>query len=174
MSKRGLAELAGHEGICLEWYYDSVGVPTIGVGYTKGDGKDPREMSPLKGIEEALSLFKVTLKKYEAAINKALRVEVSQTQFDALVSICYNIGVGGASKSTFMKWINEKRSNIAIGDAILMWRKPAEILGRRKKEVLLFIKGAYSNNGLVNVFPVNSNHKPSYNKGKIINIGDLL
>lgn len=173
-SLKGLAELAGHEGVCLEWYYDSVGVPTIGVGYTKGDGLGPQQISPLKSVQEALELFKQTLVKYENAVNKALKVEISQEQFDALVSICYNIGVGGLSKSTFMKRINTKMSNASISEAILMWNKPSEIMGRRKKEALLFTKGVYSNRGKVNVFPVSTTHKPIYNKGKIIDVGELL
>lgn len=173
-SIEGKIELLGHEGICLKPYLDSVNVWTIGGGATKSEipglNGSHRELT----IKEVLDLFDVSLVKYENAVNKALKVEITQKQFDALVSICYNIGTGGLVKSTFMKLINSKATNQAISNAILMWRKPIEILGRRKKEAKLYTEGVYSNGGKCLVFPVNSNHRPVYSKGKVVNIGELL
>lgn len=173
-SLKGLVELAGHEGVCLNPYLDSVGVWTIGIGATKSEIVGLDASHPDITIEQAIDLFKHSIVKYENAINKALKVEVTQTQFDALVSICYNIGCAGAANSTFMKLINAKAPLQLIANAILMWKKPPEILGRRKKEALLFTEGIYSNKGKALVFPVNSKYKPVYSKGKTVDIGALL
>ena len=173
-SVKGLVELAGHEGICLSPYLDSVGVWTIGIGATRSEIPGLNGSHQDINISQAIDLFKKSIVKYEDAINKALKVEISQTQFDALSSICYNIGTGGLTKSTFMKRINAKMSNNAISEAIMMWTTPPEITSRRKKEALLYTKGIYSNGGKALVFPVSSNHKPVYGKGKTVNIEELL
>ena len=60
-------------------------------------------------------------------------VAVSQNAFDALVSICYNIGPGAFAGSTFLKRINVGDTAGAY-DAILMWKKPAAIITRRQAE----------------------------------------
>lgn len=105
-SIKGLVELAGHEGICLSPYLDSVGVWTIGVGATKSEIPGLNSSHPDITISQAFDLFKKSIVKYEDAVNKALHVPVLQPQFDALVSICYNIGTGGLKGSTFVKRIN--------------------------------------------------------------------
>ncbi len=110
ISKKGIAELWGHEGVCLRPYLDSVGVWTIAFGATASEGINIAAMDKKEYIsmEYALELFNKGIVKYVNAVNKALKVDVTQEQFDALVSVCYNIGVGGLSKSTFIKRINAK------------------------------------------------------------------
>lgn len=109
MSLEGQIELIGHEGLALSKYLDSVGVWTIGVGATRTEIADLADwpLDKKLTVDEALELFDKSLVRYENAVNKALRVPVSQTQFDALVSICYNIGTGGLTGSTFMRRINQ-------------------------------------------------------------------
>lgn len=174
-SLEGLIALAALEGVALSRYYDSVGVSTIGIGATKSEIPDLAEWPLSKKItlEEAFDLLDKSIVRYENAINKALKVPVTQFQFDALVSICYNIGTGGASGSTFMRRINAKESTQRIVDAIMMWDKPKEIIGRRRKEANLFAKGDYGA-GKVNVFPVNSKGKPVYSQGKIVDAKKYL
>jgi len=174
MSKKGLIELAGHEGVCLSPYLDSVGVWTIGIGATRTEIPNLNGSHKDITMEEALELYKKSIVRYSNAINKALKANVSQEQFDALVSICYNIGTGGASNSTFMRRINDGHSLVSIGAAIKMWNKPKEIKPRRAKEALLFETGKYSNGGRVNVFPVNSSHKPVYSRGYSVDLNKLL
>jgi lysozyme len=174
-SLKGLVEISSHEGLCLTKYLDSVGVQTIGVGATVSEVPDIKQWRWDKKltIPEVFDLFKKSIVKYENAINKALKVPVEQHQFDALVSICYNIGTSGASNSTFMKRINAGDTNKRIADAILMWNKPPEIMGRRKKEAKLYTTGEYGD-GKVLVFPVSSTHKPQYAKGYSINALEYL
>lgn len=108
LSEEGKIFLVGLEGICLNLYLDSVNVRTIAIGATRSEIPNISDLPWTYTItmKEAFELLDKSLGKYVNAINKALKVEVKQHQFDSLISICYNIGTGGASGSTFMKRIN--------------------------------------------------------------------
>ncbi|HZP77520.1 MAG TPA: lysozyme [Pseudolabrys sp.] len=125
------------EGVRLKAYRDSVGVLTIGVGHTSSAG--PPEVTPGLTITQAEcdEIFALDLVKYETAVNSAVKVPLSQNQFDACVSLCYNIGPSGFSRSTVAKRINSV-DMAGAADAFLMWSKPPEILGRRRGEVAQF------------------------------------
>ncbi len=174
ISNNGIAELFGHEGLCLSPYLDSVGVVTIGFGATKSEIPGLSLSHPDITIKEAVELFRIGIKKYENAINKALHVDVTQEQFDALISICYNIGCSGAANSTFVKRINAGDTLQHIKQAIMMWCKPKEITARRAKEALLYTDGKYSNGGKCLVFPTNGAGRTLYAKGKSVDVIDLM
>jgi lysozyme len=157
ISTKGLIEIMGHEGVCLSPYLDSVGVWTIGVGITEYDGVSPKNMGPLT-IDQAIDLFKYRVRSYVQAVQK-LNLGLTQTQFDALVSFCYNVGEGNLRK------LVRNRSIEQIGDALMLYNIPAEIVPRRAKEQKLFKTGVYSGNGKVIVFPVSAKHKPIYKDG---------
>ncbi len=148
-SLRGIVELISSEGICPRIYYDSVGVKTLGVGCTVSELPNIAKMSMTEyhSIPELVAMFKKALKKYENAVNGALKVSVTQPQFDALVNITFNIGNGGMKGSTFMRRINAKDSLSNIHVAIMMWDKPKEIIKRRKREADLYVTGKYTSNG---------------------------
>jgi hypothetical protein len=78
------------------------------------------------------------LVKFEATVNRAVTVPLTQGQFDALVSLCFNIGQGGFAKSTVVKRLNAGNYRGAA-DAFLMWNKPPEIMGRRRGERQQFL-----------------------------------
>ncbi len=170
-SKKGLIELAGHEGIALSKYYDSVGIPTVGIGATSTEIPD-LALWPLTRkitLEEAFTLFKSSIRRYEKAINQAIPNPIPQHQFDALVSWCYNVGTGWAKKATVIRLINQgERKRGALYAALMQFNKPPEIKGRRKKEAILLSTGNYSNNGIVTVFPVSTKGTPLYGRGKNI------
>lgn len=158
LSSKGMIEIMSHEGICLEPYLDSVGVWTIGVGQTKSDDINPQTMGKIT-LQQAIDLFKRKIKQYTDAVD-ALRLDnLTQYQYDALASLCYNFGPGNLRK------LCTGRSIAQIGEAIMLYTKPPEITERRRKEQKLFKYGIYSNtNGKVLVFPV-VNHHPSYRNG---------
>lgn len=158
LSTRGMIEIISHEGVCLEPYLDSVGVWTIGAGQTKSDGFDPKG-HPKLTLQECFDLFKKKIKQYTDAVD-ALDLPLTQTQYDALASFCYNTGPGN-----LRKLCGKGRSINQIGDAIMLYTIPKEITARRQKEQNLFKKGVYSNtDGKVLVFPV-VNSKPRYAQG---------
>lgn len=187
-SNEGKVEIIGHEGIALSKYKDSVGVWTIAGGATKTEIPDIASWPLSKTItmQEAFELFGRSIVKYENAINKALTRPILQTQFDALVSWCYNVGVGYTQPvydkkgnmtrdvATVIKLLNKGASGVDLYKALMMYRKPPEILGRRTKEANLLAYGRYSNDGKAMLFPVSSTGYPIYKRGTTINVWQYI
>jgi len=140
-SKAGLKTLEAREGVRLKAYKDSVGIWTIGVGHTSMAG--PPVVTPKLTITSAEcdEIFARDIAKYEATVNSAVKVQISQTEFDALVSLCFNIGQGGFARSTVVKRLNTG-DRAGAAKAFLMWNKPKEIIGRRTGEMRQFLSGA--------------------------------
>lgn len=97
------------EGVKLEAYADPAhgwAVPTIGIGHTSAAG--PPEV--YKGMkitaQEAKDMLIRDLRKYEAAVDKAVKVQLNPNQRGALVSFTYNLGEGNLNKSTLLKKVN--------------------------------------------------------------------
>jgi lysozyme len=157
ISTKGLIEIMSLEGVCLDPYLDSVGVWTIGVGITKYDGKDPRSFGRLT-IEQAIAMFQTRIKAYADSVRKT-GLQLSQVEFDALTSFCYNVGPGNLQKLTHGRSIPE------IGTALMLYTRPPEVAKRRQKEQTLYKTGKYSSGNKVLVFPVSENHHPVYSKG---------
>lgn len=137
MSDKGRAMLMKREGVRLKAYKDSVGVWTIGVGHTSAAG--PPNVTPDLVISAAQcdQIFSRDLIQYENAVDTACKRDLTQNQFDACVSLCYNIGAAGFARSTVVKRINAADFDGAA-NAFLMWNKPPEIIGRRNSEVTQF------------------------------------
>jgi GH24 family phage-related lysozyme (muramidase) len=177
MSESGVLEVCGYEGVCLRPYFDSVGVITIGFGSTVTEIPNLKNWDKSKYIsmQEAYDIFKASLGRYEKAVTNSLIVDITQSQFDALTSLCYNIGTGGLSNSTLIRSINQKQSSAVIYNDFLMWNKPREIVGRRTKEAHLYTTGVYSNpNGLCQSLDTDGNGHQLQHTSKEINIKSLL
>lgn len=134
------------EGVRLKAYLDSVNVPTIGVGmtYYPGTGKKV-QMGDVIRLAQCDSMFTAIVAYHEDAITKAITVPITQNQFNALVSMPYNIGPAGFSKSTLLKRINANSSAHLIRAAFLMWQKAAGgvnwvLVKRRNEEADLLLK----------------------------------
>ena len=80
--------------------------------------------------------------RFEPAVRDAVRKPLKQHQFDALVSLAFNIGTGGFRRSTVVKRLNAGDFRGAA-DAILMWDKPSILIPRRRRERELFLNGTY-------------------------------
>ena len=178
LSRKGKAMLVGAEGICLRPYKDSRGYWTIGIGHasTSGQPPNPAKMSPKDSItfEKAFELLDEHIKKYERGVRAALKVKVSQEKFDALVNVCYNIGVGGLTKSTFMRRLNAGESAARVGQAMMYWTKNKELTRRRREEKDLFVKGVYAGNGKAFLSETDGRGHISYRKGRTINVFDYI
>lgn len=140
ITNAGVEVLREREGCKLTAYLDSVGVWTIGVGHTAAAG----EPIPCEGMtitqEEADEIFDRDLDAYEHTVADALIVETTPNQFDAFVSICFNIGQSGFTTSTFVERFNA--GDIAgCAEAILWWDSPSEIVPRRQGEYVQFLGG---------------------------------
>ncbi|HEI9766514.1 lysozyme [Serratia marcescens] len=106
ISKGGIELIKRFEGLELEAYQDSVGVWTIGYGWTQAvDGK---KIAPGMRIDQATAdrLLKCGVVQYEQGVNQLVKVRITQGQFDALVSFAYNLGLRSLSTSTLLRKLN--------------------------------------------------------------------
>lgn len=139
MSENGIKHLMQSEGVRLKPYLDSVGIPTIGVGNTFYEDGSRVKMTDHPITEKrAMELFKWVLRQFELTVYTNTRDDINQNQFDALVSFTYNVGQQAFKKSTLLRRINARASDQSIENAFMMWNKPKEIIGRRKREVKLY------------------------------------
>ena len=91
---------------------------TIGYGHY---GADVRAGDTITEAE-ATALMKKDLKVFENAVRSAVKVDITQSQFDALVSLSYNIGTGAFADSDTVKALNEGKVGHAAVD-IPSWRR---------------------------------------------------
>jgi lysozyme len=106
ISRLGIDLITRWEGCKLDAYKDGGGVWTIGYGHTSMAGA-PEVKKGLKiTLQDAKDIFVRDIVRYEAAVSKALTRTPTQAQFDAMVSLCYNIGPGAFAGSTLVRKFN--------------------------------------------------------------------
>lgn len=118
-SEKGRAFIISQEGLELVAYRDVVGVWTIGVG----DTKDVYPGLVITKAQAEERFARRLAEDFEPAVNAALGdAPTTQAQFDAFVSLAYNIGIGGFRKSTVLR---RHRAGDFEGaaEAFLMWVK---------------------------------------------------
>jgi lysozyme len=125
------------EGAKNKAYKDSKGLWTIGVGHLIRPGEEHLINATLTD-QEVKDLLKSDLRWCSDAVESSVRVPLEQHQFDALYSLCFNIGGTAFKNSTVVRKINANDLKGAA-DAILMWNKPAVLEKRRKRERELFL-----------------------------------
>ncbi|NIF35261.1 lysozyme [Enterobacter sp. Tr-810] len=142
-SDKGISLIKEFEGCKLTAYQDSVGVWTIGYGWTQPvDGKPIRAGMTIKQ-ETAERLLKTGLLSYESDVSRLVKVELTQGQFDALVSFTYNLGSRSLSTSTLLRKLNAGNYACAA-EEFLRWNKAGgKVLNgltrRREAERALFL-----------------------------------
>jgi len=137
-SKRGRYLIRKFEGEKLKAYLCPAKVWTIGVGHTGPDVKPGMVITSEKSDE----LLQSDLSRFESAITKLLKVTVNQNQFDALVSIAFNVGSGAIGGSTLLKLLNSGDTKGASAE-FAKWNKAggkvlAGLTARRAAERELF------------------------------------
>jgi len=136
LSSNGYKELHQREGFRLKPYLDTKGVPTIAMGNTYYlDGRKVTMWDRKLTIEEAGNLASATADKFAFQVDSLLKSKVNQNQFNALVSLAYNIGITGFRNSTVLRKVNINPNDLKIKDAFLMWTKNPELKGRRDSEI---------------------------------------
>jgi lysozyme len=150
LSNHGYAIIKNFEGLRLSAYRDVAGVWTIGYGSTRyHDGKQVKPGDQLANELQADALFRNTMGQYEDAVNEAVKVPLTQNQFDALVSFTYNEGTGALQTSTLLAKLNEKNYAEAAAH-FLAWDKITDpktgnkitcdtLVRRRREESQLFL-----------------------------------
>ncbi|MDY3586903.1 lysozyme [Enterobacter asburiae] len=142
-SEKGIALIKQFEGCKLTAYQDSVGVWTIGYGWTQPvDGKPIRAGMTIKQ-ETAERLLKTGLVSYESDVSRLVKVGLTQGQFDALVSFTYNLGARSLSTSTLLRKLNAG-DYTGAAEEFLRWNKAGGkvltgLTRRREAERALFM-----------------------------------
>jgi len=137
ISLEGLSLIKKFEGCKLRAYYCSGGVLTIGYGHTGG----VKETDVITQ-EEADKLLKGDVLKFEKYVEDNVKVELDQSQFDALVAWTFNLGVGNLKSSTMLKKLNNGEFE-SVPFEMRRWNKAGGktldgLIRRRQAESLLF------------------------------------
>ncbi len=147
-ASRGLALIRQFEGLRLEAYRDSAGVWTIGYGHTAEAGPPLPASGMCITRAEAEALLARDLGAYEAGVASALKRPPAQNQFDAMVSLCFNVGPGNFARSSVVRRFNAgDEAGAGAAQAFLAWNKARgkvlSGLGRRREaEKRLFLAEA--------------------------------
>jgi len=124
LSQKGVDLIKQFEGLSLVPYVCAGGINTIGYGNTYYmNGKKVTLQDPKITQQQAEELLKNSLSTYEKAVDSFCRDDISQSQFDALVSFCYNLGAGNLQKSTLIKKVNVNPNDVTIADEFMKWNK---------------------------------------------------
>ncbi len=148
LSDAGLALIAESEGFVGHLYDDAAGHATIGYGHLVHHGpttaKD-REAWP-NGItkEAAAALLREDAAKAEGAVNRLVKVALTQGQFDALVDFVFNVGEGAFEKSTLRAMLNAGKPKAEVASQFARWSKAGGkvlqgLVTRRGKEREMFL-----------------------------------
>lgn len=114
------------------------GTLTIGYGHTLGV-----KVGQVITKDQAENMLKSDLKKYEKYVTDTVKLNLTENQFSALVSFCYNCGVGN------LRTLVKGRTVDQIANSILLYNKAggkvlAGLVRRREAERELFLKGRLS------------------------------
>lgn len=145
-SENGLVLIKKSEGFRGNAYPDpATGAKpyTVGHGTTIYPSGMPVKLGDKVTEQQADAYLRNDVKNFEAAVSKAVKVKLTQGQFDALVSFTYNVGPANMASSTLIKKLNAGDVNGAA-DEFPRWNKAAGkvmagLTTRRAAERALFL-----------------------------------
>lgn len=146
MSRRINAEALAHikrwEGLKLTAYRCEAGVLTIGYGSTR----DVRPGQTITQVEAERRLLD-DLARFEAAIERLVKVPLTDGQFGALVSWCFNVGENAAARSALIRRLNGLDYD-AVPAELARWNKVKGrvvpgLTNRRAAEAGLWARGSH-------------------------------
>jgi len=124
ISENGINLIKKFEGFSSKPYLCPAGICTIGYGATFYPNGNKVTMSdkPLTELE-AVGLLKFMLIKFEQYVDSYCIDTITQNQFDALVSFCYNVGPANLKSSTLLKKVNKNPNDDTIRAEFAKWNK---------------------------------------------------
>lgn len=142
ISVRGINLIIEFEGMRTHAYPDPAtgGEPwTIGVGHTSAAGPPEVHKGLVISLEEAEAILRRDVKVFEKHVPQE---NTTQNQFDAMVSLCFNIGPGNFNKSSVKKF-HLAGNYMGAVSSFLAWNKAAGkvmsgLTRRRKAEADLY------------------------------------
>jgi lysozyme len=146
----GYLQRPENEDVRLDYYLDPAGICTVGSGHVVS-GSCP--LGETITLERASELFAQDLVIFEDEIRNQVTVPLSQNEFDALVSLVFNIGGTNFADSTTRRELNVG-NRVAAADGFLLWTKAQDpnsgqlvdlpgLVRRRQEEREIFLTGAY-------------------------------
>jgi lysozyme len=145
VNEQGLALIRKFEGLRTGAYRDAAGVWTIGYGHTSMAGP-PRVGRGMKITRaEAASILARDVAGFAEGVASHVRVPISDSQFSALVSFAYNVGLENFRKSSVLRAVNDNDC-CAVPRRLSLWVKAGGkvlpgLIKRRAAEGALFMQG---------------------------------
>jgi lysozyme len=144
VSKAAIALIKHHEGVRSRPYRCPANLWTVGVGHLIGDGKSlPDSWNRTFSQEEIDGILKSDLRRFELGVHKMLpNVPLRQHEFDAIISFCFNLGLGCFQRSTLRQALLRGDKKAAMESLVKYCRAGGKILKglqtRRLDEKALF------------------------------------
>jgi lysozyme len=144
IGQKGLDLIKSFEGLYLKPYLCPANVPTIGYGNTFYENKAKVTLKdPIITEARAIELLTWSLSSFEQYVDAYCIDTITQNQFDALVSFCYNLGPANLKSSTLLKKVNANPNDPTIRAEFLKWNKAggkalAGLTRRRTAEANLY------------------------------------
>lgn len=134
------------EGCRLKAYKCPAGIWTIGYGNTQYEDGRMVKAGDMITQSRAATLLQLIVAKFAISTDMMVKQEIRQHEFDALVSFCYNVGVGNLEKSTLLRKVNRRSPSEEVRAEFMKWNKArgqelAGLTRRRASEAYLFING---------------------------------
>jgi len=135
-SNKAIKLIRHHEGVRNKPYKCPAGLWTVGVGHLIGDGKSlPAEWNKTFTNEEIDGILRSDLRRFERGVLKMLpNVQLTQGQFDCIISFSFNVGLGLFQRSTF-------RQAVLRGDHEAAMESLMKYCKARVKGVLIELRG---------------------------------
>jgi|SRR5690606_29259224 len=148
ITKKGIDLMKEFEGLRLEAYQDIVGVWTIGYGNTYYEDGTKVKKGDKITKERALDLYTNIMNKFSDQVRNSMinPDRISDTQFSAMVSLAYNIGISAFKGSTLLRKVNANPCDPTIPSEFLRWNKAGGkvingLTRRRQAEADLYTNG---------------------------------
>jgi len=144
LDNKGYLFITKHEGLSLKPYLCPAKIPTIGYGNTYySDGKRVTLLDKDITKQQAFEMFKEIANRFGKRVDELVITELTQNQFNALVSFAYNVGTGNFSSSTLLKKINKNPNDLTLKAEFLRWNKAGGkvingLTNRRNEEADLY------------------------------------
>jgi lysozyme len=138
LNNSGYLLITEFEGFSAKPYLCPAKIPTIGFGNTYySDGKRVTMLDKEITRVQAFEMFKSIADKFADKVNKLVTSPLNQNQFNALVSLAYNIGTGNFVSSTLLKKVNINHNDKSIELEFKKWNKvnKKEVAGLTKRRL---------------------------------------
>ena len=144
LDENGYKLIQEFEGLSLVPYLCSAKVATIGYGNTfYPSGKKVTMQDAPISLATAKWMLKETANKFAADVDKLIKANLNQNQFNAIVSFAFNVGLTALGRSTLLKKVNINPNDPTIVAEFAKWNKAGgKVLNgltkRREKEAKLY------------------------------------